>query len=642
MRIQIFRKKSLLWQLYPSFLLITFFSVVAIIWYASTHLHRIYLDTVKTDLTARARLIQNLVLKEKLLTKEASLDELCKSLGNLLSFRITVMLTDGRVIGESHEDPETMENHRDRPEMREALKGTIGTSMRYSTTLQRQMMYVAVPLLDRQKIVGVIRTSLPLTTIEQVSRTIYAEIALGGFVVAAIAALVSWIISSRISRPLERLRHGAERFARGDFDARLAVPDSEPIGSLAETLNNMAAQLDDRIRTIVRQRNQQEAILLSMIEGVIAVDHEQRILSMNHAAKDCLDVQRERFEGRNIVEVIRNADLHQFISMTLSSPVPLEDEIVLGENNERFLQVHGTALRDAEGNQIGCVIVLNDVTRLRRLESIRHEFVANVSHELKTPITSIKGFVETLMDGALHDAEDAMRFLGIVSKQADRLHAIIEDLLNLSRIEQEEKKEHIALDRLCVCETLHCAVECCRQKAEEKDIECVVECGPDITADINPPLLEQALVNLIDNAVKYSDSGGEIRVKATEENQWVLILVQDRGCGIPHESLPRLFERFYRVDKARSRKLGGTGLGLAIVKHISQAHRGYVSVESEYGVGSVFTIHLPKTRSTEFGMSRLDGGTSSGELDEPTSSEAKQRNSEDDPTFGSEPSHSSG
>ena len=325
--------------------------------------------------------------------------------------------------------------------------------------------------------------------------------------------------------------------------------------------------------TVIRQRSEQQAVLTSMVEGVLALDNDERIIHLNRAAADLFHVIPEDVEGRRIQEVLRKADLQRFVERTLASRSPVEGEVVLpGAEGDRFLQAHGTLLQDGEGKGIGVLIVLNDVTRLHRLENVRRDFVANVSHELKTPITGIKGSVETLMDGAVERPEDAARFLKIIAKQADRLNAIIDDLLDLSRIEQGETEKAMELISSPIRPVLQAAVHACEIKAREKSIELVLSCAPDIFADINPPLLEQAVINLVDNAVKYSDAGGTVWIEGSSDGRQTQIQVRDQGCGIDREHLPRLFERFYRVDKARSRRAGGTGLGLSIVKHIVKAH----------------------------------------------------------------------
>ena len=330
-----------------------------------------------------------------------------------------------------------------------------------------------------------------------------------------------------------------------------------------------------------------------MVEGVLAVDNQQRVISLNKASRQLLGIDQVQAQGRSLQEVIRNADLRRFVSRALDCETPIDDDVLLHGDHEGVLQARGAALHDARGRSIGAVVVLNDVTDFRRLEHIRRDFVANVSHELKTPITSIKGFVETLLDGAIHNAEDAERFLQIIAKQADRLDTIIEDLLSLSKIEDGEDSGDITLELGHLKDVIDNAVHNCQQNATERRIHVCTACEEHITARMNSQLLEQAVTNLLDNAIKYSEPGSEVQVLASQFFDEVTLTVSDRGCGIAAEHLPRIFERFYRVDKARSRKLGGTGLGLAIVKHIVQAHRGRVTVKSTAGTGSVFTLHLP-------------------------------------------------
>jgi two-component system phosphate regulon sensor histidine kinase PhoR len=589
------RRRRLLWQIFPSYLLITLLSLLAVTWYSSKSLRAFYYKRKQADLEARAYLVQKQFSKRSVLADENAVDQLCKELGKESSTRITVILPSGRVIGDTDKDPADMENHADRPEIKEALVGRVGTLTRPSPTLQTDMKYVAVPLTDNGKIIGVVRTSFALASIDRALRAIRIKIAFGGLAIAGLAAVISWAVSRGISRPLEDLQSGAERFAHGELSRRLPIPPSKEIGGLAEAMNEMAAQLDEKIRTVVQQRNEREAVLSSMVEGVLAVDRDEHVITVNQAAARLLGINPAEASGRSIQEVVRNADLQQFVERALSSADPVEGEITLRGHGERFLQAHGTVLRDGQGREIGALVVLNDVTRLRRLENVRREFVANVSHEIRTPITSIKGFVETLLDGAMWHPPDAERFLGIVAKQVDRLNAIVTDLLTLSRIEQQAEEAMIPLENGPTCEALEAAIQVCELKATAKDISIELACRKDLLAMINAPLLEQAVVNLVDNAIKYSDPGSTIQVEAAETDSEVAIAVRDQGCGIAKEHQPRLFERFYRVDKARSRELGGTGLGLAIVKHIALAHGGQVSVESTLGQGSTFTIHLPKS-----------------------------------------------
>jgi len=587
------KKRRLLWQLYPTYLLIIVISLVAAIWFASRTLKQFYLDQNASDLEARAHLFEAQISEYLTPMDEKGVDRLCKKIGRRATTRLTVILPSGKVIGDSTEDPAIMDNHVDRPEIIQALRNQVGISIRYSRTLQKDMMYVGIPLKKNSHIIGVVRTSVPLTPIDETLKDIEIKIAVGGLLIAILAAILNLLVSYRISRPIEEIKKGAENFARGDFEHRLPVSNSEELGSLSETMNQMAVELQKRINSMREQRNELEAVLSSMVEGVIAIDNEERIISVNQAAAQMLEANPSDVQNLTIQEVVRNTDLQNFVRNALSSDETVEKDIILYGDSERILNGHSTVLYDAVGKSIGALIVLNDVTPLRRLENIRRDFVANVSHEIKTPITAIKGFVETLRDGAIENHEDAERFLKIIENHVDRLNAIIEDLLSLSRIEQEMEKEEIILSESRIRDVLLAATQVCEVKAASKDIQIVVSFQENLKAKINPPLLEQAVVNLLDNAIKYSDNESTINVEAKQTNGETVISVHDHGCGIGKEHLPRIFERFYRVDKARSRKLGGTGLGLAIVKHIAQAHQGHVDVESIPNKGSSFSLHLP-------------------------------------------------
>jgi two-component system phosphate regulon sensor histidine kinase PhoR len=588
------RKKRLLWHLFPSFLLITIISLVAVTWYASRSLKGFFLEQTASDLKVRARLFESQILKYLDPLEEKTIDLLCKDMGEGASTRFTVILPSGKVAGDSEEDPALMDTHVDRPEFIQALNNPFGISTRYSQTLEKNMMYVGIPVKVNNRILAVVRASIPVTAIDTLIRNIQNEIALGGLIIAVFAAILSLAISRRITRPIERIKRAAESIAHGNFKARSQIDQSDEIGSLADAINQMAAQLHERIDTVMRQRNEIEAMLSSMIEGVIAVDQEERIISMNQAAAAMFSCDITVAQGRSIQEVVRNTVLHEFVKNALTSQEPVEKDIVLYSDVERIINAHGTVLQDAKEHRVGALIVCNDVTRLWRLENIRRDFVANVSHEIRTPITAIKGFVETLRDGSVKDPKDSKRFLGIIEKHVNRLDAIIEDLLSLSRIERGAEGEHILLQSGRICDVLLTAVQVCEVKAAPKKISLELSCNEDLKANINHALLEQAVVNLIDNAIKFSHEGSTVLVKAGQMDGQISISVRDEGCGIEKEHLPRLFERFYRVDKARSRQMGGTGLGLAIVKHIAQAHGGQVSVESTPGKGTAFSIRIPR------------------------------------------------
>ena len=585
--------QRLLWRLFPTYVGITLAAVVAVTLHATSALRKFHIDQVQLDLAARSVLVERQISAAWNGDNFEHIDRLCKDLGRRASTRITIVLTSGRVVADSEESPAAMDNHADRPEIVTALSGATGTSLRYSHTLEEDMAYVAIPFRQDGQTLGVVRTSIPLTRIHQELVRIYVRIGLGSLLIAALSAVVAMLVARRISRPLERLKEGADRFAAGDLNHRLSAGNTREIAALAEAMNQMAAELDERISTATRERNEREAILTSMVEGVLAIDTRQRVISMNRSAAELFGVEAEQCQGRTLEETVRSPQLQRLVTEVLSDQVSVADEFSFYREKECFLHVQGAVLRDATGQLIGALVVLYDVTQIKRLENVRRDFVANVSHELKTPITSIKGYVETLLDGAMHDADDTERFLKIVASQSDRLNAIIDDLLALSRVEQKAERAEIPLERGALKPALKTAIEVSEAKAVECGIQIELSCDDDLAARVNSPLLEQAVANLIQNACKHSSAGSTIWIEARQRDGEVIIQVRDEGCGIEAHHLPRLFERFYRVDKSRSRKLGGTGLGLAIVKHIAQAHHGHVDVESTPNVGSTFTICLP-------------------------------------------------
>lgn len=587
------RKKRLWWRLFISYLWVPAVVLLSIGWYGSDVVWELYENHLNNDLEARARLCGKPIEESLTRGQATEVDALCKELGQSSNTRITVVLPSGQVIGDSNEIPHDMDNHDSRPEVFEALGGKVARSRRYSYTEQEDRIYVAIPLMRGNSPLAVVRTSLPVTALTRTLGIVRNRIIIAALIGILLHAIITLVISRRMSRPLEEIQAGAERFAAGDLNHRLRVADSVEIGTLAETMNRMAEQLDERIQMVLRQQNEREAMLSSMEEGVLAINNEGTILSLNTACAALLGEELGRLQGRSIYEVIRKADLLKFIESALASASPVEGEIQIRGTQDRWVSAHGTVLHDSQRGKIGVLIVLHDVTRLRHLEDVRRDFVANVSHELRTPITSIKGFIETLVDGAFEDKENAHRFLQIMLRQVNRLDAIIGDLLMLSRIERSSEEQLIELAPESIRGTLQAAIEMCEKKGIDKAVKIELVCPADLAGEINAALLEQAVVNLLDNAIKYSNSESVIEVSAAHEAAELVIRVKDQGCGIDAQHLPRLFERFYRVDKARSRELGGTGLGLAIVRHIVLAHRGSVSVESTVGVGSTFCLRLP-------------------------------------------------
>ena len=586
-------KRRLMWHIYPSYLLIILISLVAVTWFASVSARQFFLSESESELETRAILFEKQFLEYLELRDDNKIDALCKEVGQLSSTRVTVILTSGKVIGDSESDPRIMDNHADRPEFIGAVTGGLKSSVRYSQTHETNFMYFGMPVRKDNELLAIIRTSIPIDIIDQEINKIQWKIMYGGMLIALLAAIVSLIVSRRISSPIENLKKGAESFIRGNFQYRMSFSNIEEIASLYDAMKDMAQQLHTRIKMITQQRMEIEAILASMVEGVIAVDNKERIIIMNNAAAKMFGCDFSRVQGLKIREVIKNIHFQQFVSETFSGKDSFEKEKGIPTDEERYLSAHGTLTRNIEGKRIGALFVLNDITRVRRLENIRKDFVANVSHEIKTPITAIKGFVEVLRDDGEKDDQDVRRFLDIIFKHVNRLEAIIDDLLKLSEIEKDAENEGIQLSESDINHVIESAVQTCKPSADSKGIEITLSCHEGLSARINPLLFEQAVVNLLDNAIKYSDENRPVTLEALNSEKEVIINVIDNGKGIEQEYLPRLFERFYRVDKARSRNLGGTGLGLAIVKHIIQAHGGHLSVISSPGKGSTFTIYLP-------------------------------------------------
>ena len=586
-------KSRLLWRVYLYFLLATLAALAVSLGLSLRSLSNFHEDQVSSDLEVRAKLAAEDLIHEDI-EDPPSIDLFCKRIGNLTDMRVTVVTADGRVIGDSFQDPALMDDHSRRPEVAAALRGETGRASRFSDTTKRTLMYVAIPHEHDGQIDYVVRVSQPLSELEGSRRVIFRQILFGGVGVAVLFACLALYLSRRITQPLEEMRRIADRLADGDLNSRVAVTSTDEVGALARALNRMAAQLGDRMSTIGRQQAEQQAMLTSMVEGVLAVDPNGSVLYLNDAAAELVGSSLHTAQGRSIQEVIRHHELQGFITETLINSEPMEAETVIQGVTERHIQLQGAPLSDSLGGRIGGLIVMNDVTRQKRLESFRSDFVANVSHELKTPITALKGCVETLTGDDPVDPDAESRFMAIMTRHVDRLEAIVQDLLSLSRLEFEVGHDQVQLENGYLADITRRAVQAFEERAGLKGIAIQVDCPEGLQAQINSALMEQAIGNLVDNAVKYSQDNTTVIVAVQEHAEDLLIQVADQGPGIEKKHLPRLFERFYRVDRARSRSLGGTGLGLSIVKHIALAHKGSVSVDSTPGQGSVFTIRIPK------------------------------------------------
>ena len=584
-------ERNFLWKVYYPYLLFILISLIAFGLYASRVFNDFYYSRTLESLESEALLIA-------LNLQNTELDSLDASSLNLYDkqteARVTLIDIKGKVIADSRENAREMELHNNRKEFVDALSGKTGFDKRYSHTKEMYYIYIAVPVYNSNgTLKGALRTSIPQDKIDKQFATTYYTIILGGFGVLIIVSLIALFASKNIINPLMELKKAAERFSAGDFSEKIYPPKNKDLRSFAESLNRMAEQLDEKLNIIGEQKNLQQAVLESMKEGVLAVDYDERILLINKTAEEILSVVTKDAVGRTLQEIVRISEIHKFFKKIINESDTKEAEIIIQHEKDKVLQLSGSLLYDQDNNKIGVLVVLNDITNLKHLDNLKRDLVANVSHELKTPITAIKGFIELLREGEIDDHKNAHRFLEIISKHTDRLNAIVEDLLTLSRLEQTAMVKDLKFEEHKIKPLLESVTEDLEFKAKDKHIDFNIKCSDELSANVNKPLIEQAIGNLLDNAIKYSDKKTKINLRSYKDNGNLVIEVEDEGYGIAKEHLPRLFERFYRIEKSRSRDEGGTGLGLAIVKHIVQVHGGAAEVSSKLNKGSIFTIKIP-------------------------------------------------
>lgn len=572
--------------------------LITFVFYNSQSIQSFIQKEIYSDLINRIHILQPEV-KNFLASKNyAKLQKKCEHIGKMTNTRITVILINGTVVCDSDANPQKMENHINRPEVQEALKKRKAKTIRYSKTLNQNLIYVALAISsEHDETIGITRLSVSLSHIDSIIQGHNFKLILAALIIAIISGLISLFISRRIITPLETMSKVAQKFAEGSFKHDLPESHTYEIKSLADSLKQMGHDLSKRIKINDDQRNQIEFIFESMTEGIIAFDKKNRIINLNQAAANLMGIDPISPLKKEITEINIQNDIYKFIEKTLEGDTYLEDDIIIEKENLIYIQAKGSILKDHKGKRRGAIIVLNDISRIKTLENLRREFVANVSHELKTPLTSIKGFAETLVEEEQTSTNDTKKFLNIIAKQADRLTDIIDDLLKLAKIEREAEKNEIDFDYSNLLDILKSSINFCETKwSNRKNFKISIDCPDHIVLFANLNLIEQAFTNLIDNALKYSDVDPiliNIIAHLDTSTNYVVIKFCDNGKGIDKKHLPRLFERFYRVDKSRSRESGGTGLGLAIVKHIIEAHHGLIHVESTVNKGTEFTVKIP-------------------------------------------------
>ncbi len=563
--------------------------------YLTDHLKSYLEKNREADLKKELFLSRALLETDAALSKDlGGVDAAAHRIGEALDLRATVIAEDGTVVGDSEMDPEarrTAQNHKDRPEIRDAFEKGFGISKRHSISIGKDLLYVAVPFKAGQN-AGCLRLALPLSVLEDLEAKMLHIVIYAIGLIFLLSLFLTYIVSTLVSKPLKEMSQISRAMALGDFSRKpLIYPDDE-IGDLAKAFAYMSERIKEQIEKIKKEGAKLDAVLSSMLEGIMVVDEKGSILLANPSIRKFFYMDLDP-EQKAPIEVIRHAAVQDIVDGVLrGGKDAIGHEISLSQPQERVLQVNGVPI--LRNNRMeGAVLVFHDITELRRLEKVRQDFVANVSHELRTPIASIQGYAETLLDGAIDDKKNAKDFVKIIAEDSRRLARLIEDLLDLSKIESGKMK--MVPEPLEIGPTVKRILKVLEKPVKNKSISAkadIPEDLPKVLAD--PERLSQVFMNLLDNAVKYTPEGGSVTVTACRDHDRIRVDVSDSGIGIPETDLPRIFERFYRVDKSRSQELGGTGLGLSIVKHIVQAHGGEVSVRSVLGQGSTFSFTLTR------------------------------------------------
>lgn len=559
--------------------------------YFAKVLERSYLQTLHELLSRESKLVSQVVRFPEVFSDEKTLADRVRQVAPE-EVRLTIIDRTGQVLYDNSTHKERMENHADRPEFIAALHGDIGISRRYSETMGYDMMYVAVPVEQGNKIIGAVRSSMSMKDITDTVHNMWYSLLTGLLVTLVVGSIVVSRISYSIIRPIEEITRVARNITQRHYESRVRIKAKDEIGQLAGAINFMASSLEQQMYEISENQQRLTGVLTNMTSGVIFISEQRRIMLVNPAVEKLLGTSGHELVGRLHIEASKNFGLSQYIDRCLDTGEKFRQEVHIYYPQERILDVSFAPYINFKGEAKGVVVVLHDITEIRRLEKMRSEFVANVSHELRTPITSIKGFTETLLDGAMQDEETCRNFLQIIYDESERLYRMIRDILDLSKIEQ--KRIHLQMAPVHVQELIASTAAIVQEQVNRKQLSLTLpDPEPAVWLTTDKDCLEQIVLNLLANAVAYTPEGGSIALRVKQDGAQVQIQVEDTGIGIPEQDIPRIFERFYRVDKARSRDSGGTGLGLAIVKHLVENLHGQIGVESVEGEGTTFTVTLP-------------------------------------------------
>lgn len=578
--------RSIQWRIAVLFILLIVVGMGILAVYLIDFARNSQLENLRSQLEKEAKIIAEASLPI-FLVPDGDLDTLAKKLGKEIETRVTIIAVDGEVLGDSHEDPTTMENHATRPEVIRALGGDVGVSTRYSTTLGEYMMYVAVPVTNEGAIVGIARVALPLAEVGSAVNRIILGIGLVMAVTSVVAMVGAALIARTTTRPIREMTKVSQRIAAGELGQKLLVRTKDEIGQLAQAFNEMSAKLSKLVGDLSAEKTKLQTVLANMADGVIMTDWEGRIVLANSASERLFNFAEKQMIGKPLIEAVHDYEVDEILKQCLKTSqvqnIQFESTV-----SKRFL--HAIAIPVVESTLTGALVLFQDLTELRSLQTMRKELVGNISHELRTPISGIKAMVETLRDGAIADKEAAMDFLTRIDSEVDRLAQIVSELTELSRI--ETGRAELKMTAVNINELVQDVVIQLTPLAQRQQVTITTSLDAGLPViKVDRDRIRQTLVNLVHNAIKFNHIGGKVTVSTQAEEKSVIVSVSDTGIGISKESLPHVFERFYKADKARSGE--GSGLGLAIAKHVVQAHGGSIWVHSQEGKGSTFSFRLP-------------------------------------------------
>lgn len=580
---------SIRWRIAIPYLILILLTLTGTAIYISYYIREIYINELSNDLLNTARILRkDLVTTFSDSSANTDLDELAREWSELIQTRLTLIYADGTVIGESHDDRTRMDNHSGRLEILDAKSKGEGTSIRFSHTEGFDMLYAAVPVTsDGNTITGYIRLAVPLSNVKATVQHLQQTILIFSLGAMAVAVVLAFWIASQSTKPLLKLTEAAEKIAAGDLDSRIVPTTSDEVGKMTRAFNLMADELSQKIDALNNERGKLAAVLSEMSDGVIIADDQGVIQLINPAAENMFGVNHSDAMGNSLIQALRQ---HQIVDLWKSALGSSEPQLAILEMTSRRLYIQMVATSFGELIPGSTLFLFQNLTRLRHLETVRQDFISNISHELRTPLASLKLLAETLQESALDDPPAARRFLERMETEVDSLSMMVSELLELSRIESGRvplKMEIIKPKKLIDQALAHIAIQ-----AQRKGISILVDCPEDLPAVlVDPTRMEQVLINLIHNAIKFTPQGGSITLKGEVAADTVQFSVQDTGIGITMEDLPRIFERFFKSDRARSG--GGTGLGLAIAKHLVEAHGGKIWASSQENSGSTFFFTVP-------------------------------------------------